>query len=442
MAVQFEWLSVAAVAVALFLAGCDSSSTPPSPTVTKIGPAAGNPTEVAKPKSQAPTPANASQATTGPVESVRALLDGLGRQNLRVVWDFLPASYQSDINSVVHNFAESGDPETWKRTFRLVADSSELLKSKRQFFLSYPRLNESNQLHAAELEKSWEPTVGLLDTLIESDLADPEKLRTIDVGQFLDRTGGRLMQQLAEISKSTPENPAAAHFGSQFSDMKVELVRQEGDGAVLKLTPADTKVPPTDTNFVLVEGKWIPQSLADGWKPAIAQVRERIAAMKAEGNKSSQSTAVVLGQLEGTIAELQRIDEPAEFHKRLDEALVMLAGLVQNVQGPIASNAQANAAPNSENTPTGDAVSIVIDGRLDGTTEGTLCNQLIAIIDDDKLALAEAPVFSGGRTTIRVWPIKDVTAFAKRIDFARVVNVDAGSHQVTLELDEAKTTAP
>src|SRR5947207_8913046 len=48
--------------------------------------------------------------------AVLAVVDGLKENRLDAFWDFLPASYQKDLNDLVHRFAERMDPQLWAKS--------------------------------------------------------------------------------------------------------------------------------------------------------------------------------------------------------------------------------------------------------------------------------------------------------------------------------------
>jgi len=58
--------------------------------------------------------------------------------------------------------------------------------------------------------------------------------------------------------------------------------------------------------------------------------------------------------------------------------------------------------------------------------------KLAPITDDLKLAVVFGPNFREGITEFTVTPVSDVAGFAKRIDFATVLAVDAAQRTVTV----------
>ncbi len=441
-------LSLIAALSVLVAAGCNggASETPVEPgsggknSSTATPEATPNATEAtAKLKSTASGPPSAAASIQTPDAAVRAVLDGLNDHNPKAVWDFLPASYHQDINDLVHQFAKNVDANLWELLFRVADDAVRLLRTKKDFLLSYPALKENPRVDLAELEKNWDSSVAIFATLSESQLSDLGKLQSIDVGAFLETTGRKLMMQLAAISKSLPDDPLSRQFGRQLKETKVALIESKGDTAVVRLTPADPKVPASDVPFVRVEGKWIPRSLAEGWKPAIEQLKQSISMLgRGKPVNQDQSADLNLSQLAAAVAELQVIETADEFHQRLDDELPKLAMLFDRPASKVSSITGANPAAATEPASRDAGVTIAIDAPLDEQAEDTLCNQLNAIADHADMAVTETPMFARGRTTIRVWPVADVAAYAKRIDFARVIKLDSNSRTIVIELGAKK----
>ncbi|MEX2287848.1 MAG: hypothetical protein WD648_12215 [Planctomycetaceae bacterium] len=437
-------LSLIAALSVLVAAGCDGGAV--ERTVEPSSAEQTNSTateESARLKSTASGPPIAAANVQTPDAAVRAVLDGLNDHNPKAVWDFLPASYHQDINDLVHLFAKNVDANLWELLFQVADDAVHLLRTKKAFLLSYPALKENPRVDLAELEKNWDSSVAIFATLSESELSDLGKLQSIDVGAFLETTGRQLMTQLAALSNSLPDDPLSRQFGRQLKETKVALIESKGDTAVVRLTPADPKVPATDVPFVQVEGKWVPRSLAEGWKPAIEQLKQTISMLgRGKPVNQDQSADLILSQLAAAIAELQVIETADEFHQRLDDELPKLATLFDRPASSISKSSGATPAAATEPASRDAGVTIAIDAPLDEQAEDTLCNQLNAIADHPDVAVTETPMFARGRTTIRVWPVADVAAYAKRIDFARVIKLDNNSRTIVIELgakrDEAK----
>ncbi|HLJ11256.1 MAG TPA: hypothetical protein VKU82_08705, partial [Planctomycetaceae bacterium] len=52
--------------------------------------------------------------------AVLAVIDDLKQNRLEGLWDFLPGSFQKDLNDLAQSFAERMDPQVWNSTFAVL----------------------------------------------------------------------------------------------------------------------------------------------------------------------------------------------------------------------------------------------------------------------------------------------------------------------------------
>jgi len=64
----------------------------------------------------------------------RALAEG----NPRGLWDALPASYQADVTSLIHDYAQTTDPVMWDRGFGIAGRIAGVLREKKPSFSTRP----------------------------------------------------------------------------------------------------------------------------------------------------------------------------------------------------------------------------------------------------------------------------------------------------------------
>jgi len=236
----------------LLLAGCG----------TQEGVGTGN-SNAPQPRKTIGSKADAPPETLTADKAVAAVLRGLETNDPRVIWEFLPESYQEDVNRVVHKFAHKMDAQLWNETFESANKISEVLKTRRAFILKHPAFKQEDPAKSKKVAANWDALVGLLSTVLESNISDLDQLKTIDVGEFLAETGGRLMSQFSDLSKLAPNDPYRKEL-QLVLETKVELVSSNQDEAMVKLSPRNPALPTTEYEFVKVEGKWIPQTLAQG----------------------------------------------------------------------------------------------------------------------------------------------------------------------------------
>jgi hypothetical protein len=85
-------------------------------------------------------------------------------------------------------------------------------------------------------------------------------------------TGGDVMEQMSSIA-AMMEDSSYAKDMEDLRNIKVEVVKEEGDKATIKTTVGKK----TNTEeMVKVEGKWVPKEMADDWDKEMEKARNLI----------------------------------------------------------------------------------------------------------------------------------------------------------------------
>lgn len=371
-------------------------------------------------------------AAGSPEAAVRTVLDGLRNNRPVVLWESLPASYQSDISDLVHEFAADMDAEVWRQSFDTASRLLEVLRAKKE--LAIPWLAELPPVRAAgptnekDLAAAYDELLRMLALVVESEIADLEQFKSIDVGRYLDRTGTAFMEQMSEWSRLSPEDPFRNEFKQWLADVTVAPVSQHADKAVLKITAADALGEPIerDWEFVRIEGKWVPADWAAAWDERIADARRKLGRFTSE--TIAQSKPIVLRRLDevnAVLGELGRAETPGEFQVLMAEKVV--APMMLAVQGTASNRARAPSSADGRSR-----AEVVIRGELTPEMREELQRKLSEAGD----AIVGVPRIGDGEVSFDVMPVRDVEEFARALDFLRVVKVDVRKRVVTAEIAE------
>ncbi len=198
-------------------------------------------------------------------EAVRNVLAGLQRQELQALWEFLPPSYQADVQELLHDFGERLDEKSWEP---FVATCRKAQSVTAQIVRKLDEAsNESDHELAAQL-RDFEQ---LLSALCESEFSNVARLRKLDAFSFLGGTGNRLIAALSHGALG--DTGLGGDSFAQFGEVTVELSESTTDSAVLTVQwPGQAA---TQHKFVRVEKHWIPQTLAEAWPTQFPLVREQ-----------------------------------------------------------------------------------------------------------------------------------------------------------------------
>lgn len=383
----------------------------------------------------------------GPAESMQYLMQGVADQKMEVVWEFLPASYQSDVNGLAHQFADKMDPEIYNEMFAIAQRVAKLLQDKKEYILKNKML-ESPKTSPEEVAKYYDPSVDILASLANSDLSTIEKLKTFDGGKFLSTSGSQIAKDFATISGLMPQKEGDPGFTEKLKQAKVTLVSSEGDQATIKI-----EVPGEQTKeevMVKVEDKWIPQTLAKNWKSKIESAQQSLDKLKPEDITSKKDQAMAgFKQLNATLAQLENAKTEKEFNEQftnqvrplaqmapmllmLGAAAVMEQGFsdAAAARGGVMAGSPGEAKPINPNT----MISIVVNKKLSPGEQDPIIDEILQSANDTE-SLQVIPTVDGEITTFKVYPVEDIEAFSKKIKFGKPSKVDTDSRSITVELE-------
>lgn len=342
------------------------------------------------------------------VEAVREALSAIAEGHPDRLWKALPASYQQDLQSAVHRFAERIPPETWTATAERVRRTLRLLGDRKEWFLSHPFLARVPTLDDPDeaaldpmrvLHANWDEVLAVLERLADSDLADPEKVRTLDVEAFLAETGRSTATRLFDLAG----DEATAAFRRDLAGITVESVSREGDVAVVRIGGAAYEE--VEHEFRRVEGKWLPASLVSEWPDRVGRLTEGIDDWRFDAD----SWAATLDRWSLALDGLERAADEAEFHARLDEWLIPSSPSIADGPG----------------TPGGTAdggVTVVFKGRLDLESVDAVQSVLNAAAADPDLAVSVDAIV-GETTEFSVSHAGAIDEFAERLGNDEAVTI-------------------
>ncbi len=250
--------------------------------------------------------------------TVRHVLEGLQEQRPQVLWQALPASYQRDLQGLIHDFAEQADAELWNLTFSLLGKSVRVLDEKREFVFDQPMISARLQ-EIDKPDQTYDAVLQLLSTLTSSELADIEKLRRLEPEAFLSGTVSTFLRQLRDLQDVLPGVSTPV---DELDDSEVALVSSSGGSAVVRITSGGET---EDRPFVLVEGKWVPEELAEEWDQNMAEARAQIAELAARQRApETEQVVATMRSMEGLLDRLLAAQTREEF----DDSMQQLVGTV------------------------------------------------------------------------------------------------------------------
>ena len=278
-----------------------------------------------------------------PDGTITAVMNALADGNPRGPWDMLPTSYQSKINSLVNEYADVVDPVMWDKGFSVANRIANVLRDKQEFLFGNQMvaMQMANNPQAEEIKKAYPRVVGLLNTILSSDITSREKLKSLDVGDYLGTTGAQLIEDVAALAALSPTNTFAQGLDS-LREVSVKVLKSEGDTATVEIGM------PGQTNKVesmkQVEGRWIPSDMAEEWEEDIKKARAALEQMKANQQQVGMQAQMMIGMVEGVIAQFENANTQQDFDMALQGVMGMAMGAMQG-GGPGSGGVQGGPSP-------------------------------------------------------------------------------------------------
>ena len=259
----------------------------------------------------------------GADQAVLDVFKGVSAGNAAAVWNAMPESYQQDVSFLVHTGATKIDPVVWNKTFALAKKLVTVLETKKDMILASPQMANSPQ-DPEKIKATYDSVVSMLSLLVNSEISDLEKLKKLDIGKFAAGTGSQLVKKGMEIGGG-PRDLAT------MKDAKVTLVGTDNGVATLSIEMPDE--PAETVPFVQVEGKWIPQDMADDWAPKMAEAKAKVQAMEPKLDEAQMEQFVsVIDMIETQLDGLAETEDQQQFNMQMMMAQMSLMGMAAQIQ--------------------------------------------------------------------------------------------------------------
>lgn len=259
------------------------------------------------------------QTPKTPSSAIQAITQGLNEGKPAVVWEAMPASYQTDVTGLAHDFAAKMDTEIYDKAFGMLGKATNVLKTKRDFFLNSAFM-KNVPIDKEKLTSNWDTVADLFTAVTASELNKLENLKTIDIGKFLQTDGTKILSKLRTVASIQEGNPL-----EMLANIKVELVQSEGDSATVKVILPDEEEDEID--MIKVEGKWIPKEMAEDWSKMIADGKAALEDMTQ--NALAENKPKVIGMMAGVEAAIDQLAQ-AKTQEEFDK---VIGGLMGSLMG-------------------------------------------------------------------------------------------------------------
>lgn len=272
--------------------------------------------------SHATLPAPAAPAES-PEDAVMAVTNGIADGRIYVIWDALPASYQRDLEEIVHEFARAMDADIWNQSFALLSKTANVLENQRDNILAMPNVQQDPDFDVEMARQNWHHVLAPFRTIASCELSDVNELSRIDLRQFMGTTGAQLFAQIERLSEISGDD-ASSKIAS-LRNIRATLVSREGERAMVQIDVPGEQ--PKTEAFVRVEGKWIPEDMARDWKDEMAEARRELANMSNQKMQEAKPQVMaLLGSLDGFLDQLDMAQSPEQFEQMAQMGMFQVFG--------------------------------------------------------------------------------------------------------------------
>ena len=311
--------------------------------------------------------------------------------------------------------------KVWERVFVVARRIIKVLRDKQKLIIGNPDLKFAS-VNKRLFSENWGAVMTLLQLLVDSELADLDKLRAFDGEMFFSGTGTRFLKQLVALSAKDPNDPFRKGF-----DAKVRLVKIDGTEATIGLMMSGTFVmtqqavdeKPNETQMKVhqVDGVWIVEEFDYGLTKLYVDGRAMVAAIPNDAIRDNRGPLIKL--LETVEEDLGRV-ELAKTRKELTQALVLAQLRVSQLLSA-GTQEETGTETTGDSAPRGRTVTVVVKGEMDKATR----QQVLGRLESLKRPGGTPRVIDGkGLVTIIIPTDQFLQDVVDAIDFGLVDAVD------------------
>jgi hypothetical protein len=273
-----------------------------------------------------------------PDGTVKEVLQALADRHPEILWQALPLSYQQDITELTHAAAEKMDPEMWSSFFNTGRKVADVMRDKKEYFLSSSLMNAAGE-EKARIEANWDTAVTALDSFFSSQFSDLNTFKTMDWERFLSTTGAELLEHIVQKAAEEGTGESPEDHLAKLRATTVETLSHDGDMATVRISAPGED--PEDVALTRVEGRWVPTDLATDWESDMNEAKLNIANVTEEQMaEANMQVAMIVGMVDGALDQLAATASQEEF----DQAIQGLFGPFLGMAGAMEEESEEEEA--------------------------------------------------------------------------------------------------
>ncbi len=277
-----------------------------------------------------------------PDAAIQTVITEFAQGNGGILWQAMPATYQSDVTTLVKLAGTKVDAEVYDKSFATIGRLAEVVNQQKAFILGSSFLEGRSAEEMAELETALPSVVGVINTLTQSELASSTGLLNFDGQAFFDTT----VSKIAGYAEALAVMAGEEYVLSDYVNTVVSVVESDDLTATLLTTLPGQE--PVEQAFTKVEDRWVPTDIASEWAAQIAEGTAELEATSAEDIAAQKPQIMgVLTMVDGVLTQIAAAETQEQFDQSLQGAMMPLMGLMMMGQGMGAPAAPMPANPSS-----------------------------------------------------------------------------------------------
>ena len=251
-----------------------------------------------------------------PDATVDALREALAAGNVPQLSAFLPASYQSDITSIVQSFAGKMDSDLWTAGRTLLKSAGDTLGPKAAILADLISSEGGVAISAEDKAKASASMGALLKGLSAFASSDATTLDALKGGSF-----ANIEKAISTLLPKDAVDTALLGISSVEgeSNSRDDLIKALTIASKKTLDNGDVELSMADNDTVTlrkVEGCWVPADMADGWTEVVNQARTAISSIdftSTEGQQTKMQALMFIPMIQSMIQQLGTANTAEEF---------------------------------------------------------------------------------------------------------------------------------
>jgi hypothetical protein len=236
------------------------------------------------------------------------------------LWDSMPEQYQKDVEGLVHSFGSKVDAEVYNELMKTLGSASGLMKSKKDLVLKMADENSEDigTDKIASVKTNYDAFVGLMDSIMKSQIKDTEGLKTLVIADFM----GEIQPNCKDVSAAIRTLAADAKDTEWFNSPKSKLISESGSSAEV----SDPESPEETIKLTQVGNRWVPADMADEWKDVMSKASKGLETMETMDEAQKQQFLGILRTAQAVIKDLDTAKTTEELQEKFMKAAEQFGG--------------------------------------------------------------------------------------------------------------------